>query len=279
MDLERHASPAATDALARMSWHTFEHLLAEYYREQGWRVEYDSRPRSLKALGTSLDLRMRRGDEVTIVQCRQWDAKQVGVDEVNELLATMLNEGVSGGVLLTRGTFTPEARTAQRRQPRLQLVDGDTLRVMLKLPDPSGRVPQAPLAADTVRRTTVPRAAARRDRPWLVPAIVGALVVCLLGVFVWRAMAPRKPPAPPVTVEAAPAPAPVAAPAASPAAAPLPPPRRPAVDPSESLSRELAERARAQDMRSEAARREAHRQADDAIKVMERNTREIGSAE
>jgi len=273
MDFVRHASPAPVDALARMSWHTFEHLLAEHYREQGWRVEYDSRPRSLKALGTSLDLRMRRGDQVTIVQCRQWDATEVGVDDVNELLATMLNEGVTGGVLLTRGRFTSEARTAQRRQPRLQLVDGDTLRIMLKLPDPSGNVPQAAMAVETARRNVAPRASARRDRLWLVPAIVGALVVCLLGVFVWRAMAPRKVPALPVAVEAAPAPVP------APVAAPLPPPRRPAAEPSASLSRELAERARVQESRSDASRRDAHRQGEDAMKVMERNTRELGSAE
>lgn len=275
MDFVRHASPAATDALARMSWHTFEHLLAEYYREQGWRVEYDSRPRSLKALGTSLDLRMRRDDQITIVQCRQWDATEVGLDDVNELLATMLNEGVSGGVLLTRGTFTPEARTAQRRQPRLQLIDGDTLRVMLKLPDHTGSVPQPALAADTARGKAIPRAPARRDRPWLVPAIVGALVVCLLGVFLWRAMAPRKVPAPPVATETTPAPVP----APTPVTAPLPAPSRPVADPSASLSRELAERARVRESRSEASHRDAHRQGEDAMKVMERNTRELGSAE
>lgn len=276
MDLARHATPATTDALARMSWHTFEHLLAEHYREQGWRVEYDSRPKSLKALGTSLDLRLRRGDQVTIVQCRQWDAQEVGVDGVNELLATMLNEGVSGGVLLTRGTFTGEARTAQRRQPRLQLVDGDTLRIMLKLPDHTGSVPRGALTAETATRKSTPRASSHVDRPWLVPAIVGVAVACLLGVFVWRAMSPRKVPTPPPVVEAAPAPAPVAAPVVAP---PPPPPPRPANEPSASLSRELAERARAQDARSDNSRRDSHRQAEDAMKVMERNTREIGSAE
>ncbi|SEO53431.1 Restriction endonuclease [Luteibacter sp. UNC138MFCol5.1] len=270
--------PVGTDALARMSWHTFEHLLAEYYREQGWRVEYDSRPKSLKALGASLDLRMRRGNEVTILQCRQWDATEVQVQDVNELLATMLNEGASGGILVTRGTFSGDARTVQLRQPRLQLIDGDVLRVMLKLDGPATGVTSHVAASERPARKEKPaRAPApRHDRPWLVPSIVAAVVVCLLGLFVWRAMTRVTAPPPPVAATPA-------APPAAPAPAATTPPvaaTRPRNDlPSPTLSRELAERARLQESRSEASRHGTQRQAEDAMKVMERNTRELGSAE
>jgi hypothetical protein len=45
------------------------------------------------------------------------------------------------------------------------------------------------------------------------------------------------------------------------------------------LSRELAERARLRETASPGSSRDAHRQSEDAIKVMERNTREVGNAE
>lgn len=274
----RSHPPVGTDALARMSWHTFEHLLAEHYREQGWRVEYDSRPKSLKALGASLDLRMRRGNEVTILQCRQWDATEVQVQDVNELLATMLNEGASGGILVTRGTFSGDARTVQLRQPRLQLIDGDVLRVMLKLDGPATGVTSHVAANETPARKEKPARVptSRHDRPWLLPSIVAAVVVCLLGLFVWRAMTRVTATPPPVAATPA-------APPAAPAPAATTPPvvaTRPRNDlPSPTLSRELAERARLQESRSDASRHGTQRQAEDAMKVMERNTRELGSAE
>lgn len=283
--VSRQPPTAGPDALARMSWHTFEHLLAEHYRAQGWRVEYDSRPKSLKALGTCLDLRMRRGDEVTIVQCRQWDAAEVAVDDVNDLLATMLNEAVSGGILVTRGTFSAEARAAQRRQPRLQLVDGDVLRVMLKLSGNATDMGGNALPDTATRAPRTSRTAAHADRSaYTAPAIVAAVVIILLGVFVWRAMATRTPPPAPVAEGApapSPAPTPMAAPtvpAVAPASTALPPPSHRTQEPSDSLARELAERERLRDARS-GARQDAHRPAEDAMKVMERNTRELGSAE
>lgn len=48
-----------SDALARLGWQDFEHLLAEHYREQGYRVELRSAVTSLKTLGSGLDLQLQ----------------------------------------------------------------------------------------------------------------------------------------------------------------------------------------------------------------------------
>ncbi len=286
----RQAPAAGTDALARLSWQDFEHLLAEHYRDQGWKVEYHAPPTSLKSLGSSLDLRLRRGNETVIVQCKHWDAVQVELQEVNELLSTMLNEAATRGVLVTRGRFSPEARAVPRRQPRLQLVDADVLRVMLKLPDhldtsiPGVALPSVAAA----RKSTAKRASLHGSSSRLLPILLIVGVALLIGLFVWRAMSPRhqgtvtppsedstsatQPPTPTATTPTA-----LPPPAAPVVTAPtsLPPPASAPVE--APVSRELAERARLRD--SGSSSRDAHHQADDAMKVMERNTREVGSAE
>ncbi|QWT21221.1 restriction endonuclease [Bacillus sp. NP157] len=299
----------AGDALARLSWQDFEHLLAEYYREQGFRVERVT-AHDLKALShAGMDLRLRRGSETSIVQCGHWDAIEVDVDEVNTLISDMLNEAASRGVLVTRGRFTPAAQAAVRRQPRIQLVDGDVLRVLLKLPDHLDVAPPGSRPAEKVaKKAAVARRRARKDRPRAMPIAIGVVVVALFGLFIWRAVGTHDTPqaiaAAPVTTPAPAAapPAPVAstasvvapAPASTqavvaetPALAPaptasvgvtvapgtriiLPRSREPAMSPS--LVRELAERERLSKQDESASRKKN----EDALKVMERNTREVG---
>lgn len=270
---------AGSDALARLSWHDFEHLLAEYYRDQGWLVEYHAPPTSLKNLGSSLDLRLHRGNETMIVQCKHWDAVQVELPEVNELLGTMLNEAAARGVLVTRGGFSAEARAVPRRQPRLQLVDADVLRVMLKLPDHLGAPPPG-MALPSVAskaKTAATRRNSHGTNSHLVPILIAVAIALLIGLFVWRAMSRHEsgvptPPADDTTVTPAAAPAPLPPPVVT--AAPV---RSAPVE--DGLSHELAERARLRESDAPGAKRDAHRQSEDAMKVLEKNTREVGSAE
>ncbi|MDQ0008462.1 hypothetical protein J2T07_000621 [Luteibacter jiangsuensis] len=274
----RQTPATGTDALARLGWHDFEHLLAEHYRDQGWRVEYHAPPASLKHLGSSLDLRLHRGNETVIVQCKHWDTVEVQLAEVNELLSTMLNEAATRCVLVTRGRFSAEARAVPRRQPRLQLVDGDVLRVMLKLPghlDTSA--PSMALPSVAARKGASAGRASGEPNARLLPILLFVVIAALLAIFVWRMMTPRHDAAmsSAPTDEAAAATPPPPVQAISPPVQPAPP-----VAPAEApLSRELAERERLREAASSGSTRDAHRQADDAIKVMERNTREVGNAD
>ncbi|URL60011.1 restriction endonuclease [Luteibacter flocculans] len=280
----RQTPSAGTDALARLSWHDFEHLLAEHYREQGWRVEYHTPPTSLKQLGGGFDLRLHRGSEVVIVQCKHWDAAEVQLVDVNELLSTMLNEAATRGVLVTRGRFSTEARAVARRQPRMQLVDADVLRVMLRLPDHlDTSVQGVALPASAVAKSRRVRRASDGDMSRLVPIMLVVVILALLGIFVWRAMNDRRAPVvPPPSSDAAPAasaPATVPVNVTAPPAATLPPPTATstAAQSSDRVARELAERARLREA-ARAAAQDAHKQSEDAMKVMERNTREVGEA-
>ncbi|UPG88373.1 restriction endonuclease [Luteibacter aegosomaticola] len=281
-------APEPGDALARLSWQDFEHLLAEHYRAQGYRVELVT-AHDLKALGQSgLDMRLFRGSETTIVQCGHWDAIFVDLPEVQHLMSTMLNEAAARGVLVTRGAFTTPARNAVLRQPRVHLVDGAVLRAMLKLPEHLDTAPPGTRPSEKVARTATAarrRSSSSNSRSLVMPALIGVVVVGLLGVFAWRAMSthdnapassagaspiaaasaePARVPAAPPTVATPPATTPIAT---------LPPPAN-APDANDGLAHEMAERERARREEEAAANR---KKSEDAMKVMERNTREVGS--
>jgi hypothetical protein len=282
----RQTSAGGTDALARLTWQDFEHLLAEHYRAQGYRVEHHAPVTSLKTLAAGVDLRLTRGNESVILQCKHWDALEVEVQEVNELLSVMLNEAATKGILVTRGRFSAEAINIQRRQPRLQLMDSEVLRVLLKLPDHlDSPVPGNATASPVVKKSA--KAARRRSTSShgsrLLPALLVVGILVLLGLFGWKAMSRRDAAAdalpPPVAAAPTPAPAPIrdlppAPPqplsgasgiVSVPASSGLPPPP----------TRELLERQRV--LEQSERERASQRKNEDGLKVLEKNTRELGS--
>ncbi|PTR34512.1 restriction endonuclease [Luteibacter sp. OK325] len=284
----RPTSAAGTAALARLTWQDFEHLLAEHYRAQGYRVEHHAPATSLKTLAAGVDLRLTRGTESVILQCKHWDALEVEVQEVNELLSVMLNEAATKGILVTRGRFSTEAIGIQRRQPRLQLMDGDVLSALLKLPDHldspvAGSAVASPVAKKSAKAARRRRTSSHGSR--LLPVLLGVGILVLLGLFAWKTMSRHD-----TVADTAPPPA-----DATPAAAPLPapirdlPPAPPAplsgasgivsVPGSSSLppppTHELMERQRA--LEKSERERASRQKSEDGMKVLEQNTRELGS--
>ncbi|APG05987.1 hypothetical protein BJI69_20160 [Luteibacter rhizovicinus DSM 16549] len=281
----RQPSAGGTDALARLTWQDFEHLLAEHYRAQGYRVEHHAPVTSLKALSAGVDLRLTRGTESVILQCKHWDALEVEVAEVNELLSVMLNEAATKGILVTRGRFSSEAINIQRRQPRLQLMDGEVLRVLLKLPDHlDTALPGSAAAAPASRKGA--KAARRRGASShgsrLLPALLVLGIGVLLGLFAWKVMSRRDAVADTLPPAAASAPEPARAPIPD-----LPPAPPPSNDTSGFVStrtsssvpppptRELLERQRV--LEQSERERASQRKNEDGLKVLEKNTRELGS--
>jgi len=95
------------DVLRRMDWKRFEFLAAAYYERIGFRTE----PIRWGA-DEGVDVKLFRGDlpePVSVVQCKAWNGKQVGVSEVRELLGVMTDSEVMTGVFLTTSTFTEPA--------------------------------------------------------------------------------------------------------------------------------------------------------------------------
>jgi hypothetical protein len=126
-----------SDALSQMTWQALETLLAVHYRGQGYAVEHVGTAVSGSRYDGGIDLKLRRGDEYVIVECKHWNARQVPHNVVHQLLGIMVNEGATGAILVSSGEFTDKAKEAAARRGEVQLVDGDALRAMLgPLPAP-----------------------------------------------------------------------------------------------------------------------------------------------
>ena len=120
----RHRLELTTD-LRLLSARDFEQLVGEMFRYEGWEVietgghgEPDG----------GVDLRLSRGSERRLVQCKRWTSYSVGVDEVRKLGGTLLGEGLPGaaGLLVTTSEFTKSAADAAK-QLNLEIIDGQAL--------------------------------------------------------------------------------------------------------------------------------------------------------
>ena len=128
--LQRRAVLAASkdiESVRSLIWRDFELLVGEYYRRNGFAVEERGGP----APDGGVDLVLRRGGRVTLVQCKHWKKSQVGVREVRELCGIIQHEGAQDAVLVTSGGFTNEARDFAAKNS-IALVDGSALAAMLK---------------------------------------------------------------------------------------------------------------------------------------------------
>jgi restriction system protein len=111
----------------RLSWREFERQLASVYRQDGYQVEEcgGSGPDG------GVDLRLTRGNERVLVQCKHWKSWKVGVPVVRELYGVQMAEGATKAIVITSGRISREAETFAEGKP-MELVSGDDLLVLLR---------------------------------------------------------------------------------------------------------------------------------------------------
>jgi restriction system protein len=120
------ASNQSAAPLDGMSWARFEQLVGESFRRQGFSVKETGG----RGADGGVDLELRKGTELHLVQCKQWKALKVGVDVVRELYGVMAARGAAAGYVVTSGSFTDAARAfADGRN--VSLIDGVKLQAML----------------------------------------------------------------------------------------------------------------------------------------------------
>ncbi|MCF6312136.1 MAG: restriction endonuclease [Verrucomicrobiales bacterium] len=110
------------NSLNDLSWKSFEDVCGEFFRKQGYHVE--------EMLGGGadggVDLRLRKNGKLTLVQCKRWKSKKVGLPVVRELLGAMTAESVSNGIVVAASSFTADAATFARKQ-HIEVIDGSQL--------------------------------------------------------------------------------------------------------------------------------------------------------
>jgi restriction system protein len=133
-------APVADDvqnaSAARMTWGQFEMLAVEAFRRRGFQIT----ERGSSGDDGSRNLELRRGQQRFIAHCKAWRHTEVDIGAVRELYSMVVVTKAQGGIAITSGSFSQEARTfAAGRQ--LQLIDGQTLREMLRDDDPLSVMP------------------------------------------------------------------------------------------------------------------------------------------
>lgn len=125
-DRRRLEATGDWDFVQRLSWQEFERLLVSAYRQLG----YDVEARGGVGADGGIDIVLKEHGKTTLVQCKHWNRRQVGVGVVRELYGVMNAEAVEAGAIVTAGSFTADAQ-AFGRGKAIELVDGAALRQLL----------------------------------------------------------------------------------------------------------------------------------------------------
>jgi restriction system protein len=128
---ERSARPKlewSLELVRDIEWKRFEDLCPKFYETKGIRSE-------CTALGPDggIDIRLYQDGEraTSIVQCKAWGARFVGVKPVRELLGVMTHEKIEKAFFMTSGQFSDEAKEVAKSN-RITLIDGQMLLMMIK---------------------------------------------------------------------------------------------------------------------------------------------------
>lgn len=127
------AAPPPTEwsieLLRNIEWKRFEDVCQKFYQMKGFRSE-------TTPLGPDggIDIRLYSNDSgipTSIVQCKAWGDKYVGVKPVRELLGVMTHEKIAKGFFMASGEFSDDAKQFAQTNP-ITLITGEMLVFMIK---------------------------------------------------------------------------------------------------------------------------------------------------
>jgi restriction system protein len=119
--VERRLEPSFEAALERVAprawsrevfevieWRRFEAVVEALFQQAGFETKTQSHGAD-QGVDVWLYSKHQPGEPVSIVQCKHWQGKQVGVDKIRELRGVMAAHNVRRGQFATTSTFSPAA--------------------------------------------------------------------------------------------------------------------------------------------------------------------------
>lgn len=116
-----------TSPLNALNWIEFESYVGEYFKHHG----YDVKQSFSKQSDGGVDIWLTKDGELSLVQCKHWKARKVGVQVLREMYGVMIENQASKMIIVTSGDFTSEAITFAQGK-RLWLVNGGELVHMIE---------------------------------------------------------------------------------------------------------------------------------------------------
>ncbi|MBS0660911.1 MAG: restriction endonuclease [Verrucomicrobia bacterium] len=152
------ASQTTLEELLQIDPKHFEELMGEVFRREGYAVQETLS----RGADGGIDLRLRRGADTAVVQCKRWaSTRKVGAPVLHQILGVSTAEGFQHAILVTTSGFTAEARSFAG-QNGIELVDGQAL--LRRLAAVRANTPLASL------NTTLGEPSAPADAPSTSPA-------------------------------------------------------------------------------------------------------------
>lgn len=127
----RSWGPSVFDVI---EWRRFEALVEALFAQAGFETRSQSHGPDA-GIDIWLHSRNNPGQPVSIVQCKHWQGKRVGVDKVRELRGVMAATGVARGQFATTSTFTEDA-SAFAKQNGINLLDANALLALIATRSP-----------------------------------------------------------------------------------------------------------------------------------------------
>ncbi|AGG89733.1 MULTISPECIES: restriction endonuclease [Rhodanobacter] len=115
-------SQTGIESLRTMRWSEFELLAGEAFRRQGYAIEETG----LGGADGGIDLILRRNGQTTLVQCKQWQNRQVGVKVVREMYGLLVHHQAAAVKIVALGDYTPDAHRFAQGKP-IELIHGGEL--------------------------------------------------------------------------------------------------------------------------------------------------------
>lgn len=109
-----------------MSWRQLEQLVGEAYRRQGYAVTENGQG----GADGGVDLILKLNGQTTLVQCKQWRQRKVGVNIVREQYGLLSHHQAQRAIIVTAGEFTPDARQFAAGKP-IELIEGSDLMALV----------------------------------------------------------------------------------------------------------------------------------------------------
>ena len=114
---ERKPESWSEELIKKLDWKSFEELCAEYFKEKG----YESKVTREGADG-GIDIHLFKDSysptkAFGIVQCKAWNAYNVGVKPIRELYGVKTAEEAPLGIFITSGSYTKEAKEFSKGKP------------------------------------------------------------------------------------------------------------------------------------------------------------------
>ena len=131
----RTVSPGKVDerlqALRELTWDQFSRIVTAAYQRQGYAVTPVQK--------SAYDFTLTQHGRVTLLQCRRWKVKQLGVGPLEDLAKAISQEDAHNALCICAGDVSPQARKFVEGKP-LTLVTGSTLAILAGKISPSAKI-------------------------------------------------------------------------------------------------------------------------------------------